>query len=203
MIRLIKIFVYVFFINTLNLNLLNANTVNEIQIIGNDRISKDTIILFSNIKVNENIREEDLNVILKNLYDTNFFKNVSVSFKNNILLINVEENSIIEKINYTGIKSQRILEAIKKNELIRSRSSYEEIILKKEKERLYAVLRNLGYLDSSIDFTTKDVGKNLVNININIDLGNKAKIKKISFVGNKVFKDRKLRRIIASSEYRF
>ena len=108
MIRLIKIFVYVFFINTLNLNLLNANTVNEIQIIGNDRISKDTIILFSNIKVNENIREEDLNVILKNLYDTNFFKNVSV-FKNNILLINVEENSIIEKINYTGIKSQRIL----------------------------------------------------------------------------------------------
>ena len=61
----------------------------------------------------------------------------------------------------------------------------------------------MGYLDSSTDFTTKDVGKNLVNININIDLGNKAKIKKISFVGNKVFKDRKLRRIIASSEYRF
>ena len=133
MIRLIKIFVYVFFINTLNLNLLNANTVNEIQIIGNDRISKDTLIHISNINVTEIIREDDLNVILKNLYVTNFFKNVSFSFKNNILLINVEENSIIEKINYTGIKSQRILEAIKKNALIRSRSSYEEIILKKKK----------------------------------------------------------------------
>ena len=35
------------------------------------------------------------------------------------------------------------------------------------------------------------------------DLGKKAKIKKISFVGNKLFKDKKLRRIIVSSEYKF
>ena len=87
MIRLIKI---IYFLSILNLNLLNVNTVNEIQIIGNDRISKDTIILFSNIKVNENIRE-DLNVILKNLYDTILLK-CKCFFKNNILLINVEEN---------------------------------------------------------------------------------------------------------------
>ena len=36
-----------------------------------------------------------------------------------------------------------------------------------------------------------------------IDLGEKAKIKKISFIGDKIYKDRKLRRVIVSEEYKF
>ena len=34
-------------------------------------------------------------------------------------------------------------------------------------------------------------------------LGKKSKIKKITFIGNKVFKDKKLRNIITSTEYKF
>ena len=34
-------------------------------------------------------------------------------------------------------------------------------------------------------------------------MGEKAKIQKISFIGNKIFKDRKLRRVIMSEEYKF
>ena len=57
MIRIIKIFLIVFIVNILNSNLLNANTINAIKITGNERISKDTIILFSNIKLNDNIKK--------------------------------------------------------------------------------------------------------------------------------------------------
>ena len=36
-----------------------------------------------------------------------------------------------------------------------------------------------------------------------INLGEKAKISKITFTGNKIFKDKKLRNVIASEEYKF
>ena len=52
----------------------NANVINKININGNDRISKQTIILFSDIQLNENITDDKLNQILKNLYETNFLK---------------------------------------------------------------------------------------------------------------------------------
>ena len=43
----------------------------------------------------------------------------------------------------------------------------------------------------------------MVDLIYEFDIGKKAKIKKISFIGNKIFKDKQLRRIIVSSEYKF
>ena len=80
----------------------NANEINKINIEGNDRISKQTIILFSDIQENEKINNDKLNKILKNLYETNFFKNVKII--NDELLINVEEAPIIDKLIFSGIK---------------------------------------------------------------------------------------------------
>ena len=45
--------------------------INEIKIFGNDRISKETILMFSDIQVKENLDSGNLNKSLKNLYDTN------------------------------------------------------------------------------------------------------------------------------------
>ena len=64
-------------------------------------------------------------------------------------------------------------------------------------------LKNLSYFNSSIEILVEEQSKNLVSVTYNIDLGKKSKIKKITFIGNKVFKDKKLRRIITSSEYKF
>ena len=108
-----------------------SNTLNKIEIIGNDRISDETIKLFISINKDDEINDVKLNNILNDLYETNFFKNISVNFKDQILVINVIENPIIENIYYNGIKSQRILELIKQNSFIKSRSSFNEILLKK------------------------------------------------------------------------
>jgi outer membrane protein insertion porin family len=43
----------------------------------------------------------------------------------------------------------------------------------------------------------------MINLEYKIDIGNKAKIRKISFLGNKIFKDKKLKSIIISEEYKF
>ena len=68
-----------------------SEEVKNIKINGNNRVSDQTIIMFSESNIGDNINREDLNTITQNLYSTNFFKNISTSFSNNILTINVIE----------------------------------------------------------------------------------------------------------------
>ena len=180
-----------------------SNSLNKIEIIGNDRISDETIKLFISTDINDEINDVKLNEILKDLYDTNFFKDISLNFKDQILTIKVQENSIIENISYNGVKSEKILDTIKQGTLIKQRSSYNESIIKKEKLKIENILKDLGYYNSSLNIFVDQSKNNLVSITYDIDLGKKSKIKRITFIGNKVFKDKKLRRIITSTEYKF
>ena len=177
--------------------------VNKIEIIGNDRIADETIKMFISVDIKDEINDKKLNKILKDLYETEFFKDISVKFDNQILSIIVQENPIIEKIIYNGIKSSRILEIIKQDTLIKQRSSFNENSLKKEKLKIENILKSLGYYNSSLNVLVNKLDNNLINIIYNVDLGKKSKIKKITFIGNKVFKDKKLRRVITSTEYKF
>ena len=92
--------------------------------------------MFSGVSEKDDLSENDLNQVLKNLYDSNFFELVSVKLENNTLTINVKENPIIQNINYEGIKSDDLLSDLKKNVVLKSRSSFNEILLKKDKEIL-------------------------------------------------------------------
>ncbi len=197
-----KYLIYVLFIFFLN-NSAHCEIINKIKINGNERISNATIEMFSGISINDKIDSNQLNEILKNLYNSNYFKNVSLDFQNNILYINVVENPVIQSISYDGIDSKRIREILLKDLKLKSRSSYNESLLKKDKQQIEASLKNLGYYFSKIDIYKEDLDDNKLNIKFNIDLGEKAKINKITFLGDKVFKDKKLKSLIVSEEFRF
>ena len=120
---LLLVFFYIIF-NTI----LRAEIVQKIEIEGNERISLETIKMFSEVSINDDLSQSDLNEILKKLYNTNFFDLVSVKIENKILLIKVEENPVIQNISYEGIESSKILEDLKKNVILKSRSSYNQIL---------------------------------------------------------------------------
>ena len=82
-------------------------------------------------------------------------------------------------------------------------NSLNENIIKKEKLIIINILKNLGYYNSKLDILIEQKENNLVNITYNIEHGKKSKIKKITFIGDKIFKDKKLRRVIASTEYKY
>ena len=198
-VNIVKIFLlYIFFLTSVY-----SEIIDKISINGNDRISNKTIQMFSKIELKDEISNKKLNLILKDLYETNFFEDVNVLFENNILTISVKEYPIIQNISYTGIKSKSLLEAINTDKLIRDKSPYNIISLQDEKNRLNKKIKEIGYYDSKIEILVEDLDENLVTINFNIELGEKAKIKKISFIGDKIFKDSKLKKLIASTEYKF
>ena len=181
---------------------LRAEIVKEINIEGNQRVSSETIKMFTGVSMNDDLSENDLNQILKKLYNTNFFDLVFIKIVNNSLQIRVKENPIIQNINYDGIKSSKILEDLRKNTTLKSRSSFNEVLLDKDKKKIKSLLRDKGYYFSQIEISKEELEDNKINLFYNITLGEKAKIAKISFIGNKIFKDKKLKGVILSEEYK-
>ena len=180
-----------------------SEIVNKIDVIGNERISSETIKTFGNVSENDLLNDNDINDILKKIYDTNFFDDVNIKFENRILTISVKENPIIENLFLEGIKSNTTKELIQKNLKLKSRSSFNKNLLKKDLEIMQIALKNLGYYFVDIKDIIEYLDENKINLTYKIDLGKKAKIKKISFIGEKVFKDNKLKNIIISEEYKF
>ena len=180
-----------------------SEIVKKIEISGNDRVADETIMMFSKIKIGDNIQNNDVNNLLKRLYDTNFFQDVSVEFNANFLSIIVEESPIIENISYNGIKSETLKEKILSDLKLNARSSYNEILLNDDKNKILSNLKISGYYFSNIEIEKKQLTNNKIDLIFNIELGKKAKIKRISFIGNKIYKDNKLKSLIASEEYKF
>ena len=181
----------------------NAENIKNIVITGNDRVSDETIKIFSSINIGDEINSDKLNKIIKNLYETNFFENISVNFENHELLITVKENPVINKILINGVKSKTMMETITKNMLLKSRSSFSDYQLDKDRLEILKELKNMGYYYSKIEILQEFKENNSLDLIFNINIGDKAKIKKITFTGNKIFKDSKLKSIIISEEFKF
>ena len=180
-----------------------SEKINTIIIDGNDRVSKETIKMFSGVSLNEDLTQDDINDILKKIYNSNFFDNVYISLNKGQLNISVSEKPLIFDIEYKGIKSEKLRKLIFENRILRPRTSFDDISLKLDEEKIENSLKNMGYYFSTISTYKEYLENNGINILYDIDLGNKSKIKKISFIGNKIFKDNKLRNVIISEEYKF
>ena len=180
-----------------------AEVVKKITIKGNQRVSNETIKVFSSIKVGDEITTDKLNEIVDNLYITNFFDNISTNFKNQELTIKVKESPIINKIDFKGVKSKTLIESIRKNLNLKSRSSYNKFQAETDMFQIISDLKNRGYYYSTVETFKEIKDNNSLNLVYKIDLGEKAKIKKITFNGDKIYKDSKLKSIIVSEEYKF
>ena len=196
----IKIIIVFFFL----LSSASSEILQKIEISGNKRISDQTIIVFSEIKIDEEITKSKLDEVIKKLYKTNFFRNINLSFVNQTLFLKVEENPIIENLQIIGIKKQSLVEFIKGKLQLAEMKSFNEELLTTDVNLIYNILKTNGYYFANIS-TSKNINNelNTIDLKIDVELGEKAKIKKIVFLGEKVFKEKRLKEVIVSEEHKF
>ena len=106
---------------------LPAEIINKIEINGNQRVSIETIKMFSNISVGDDFDSNDFNSTLKKLYDTNFFNLIELKIEANILKINVEEFPIIQNVSIEGIDKQKIKDELLENISFKPRTSFKNL----------------------------------------------------------------------------
>ena len=196
------IFQFLFFSLFMSFSVFSKN-YEKIIVNGNDRISDETILVFSEITDDKNLSENLINEILKNLYKSGFFKDVNVKLENDNLIINVIENPIIQTVFIKGIKRKKTEESLYEIISLKDRSSYNLSLVEKDENAILNYLKEKGYYFSNITSSYQDLGDNKIDLLYEVELGDKAIISKISFIGDKKFKDSILRNVIVSEVSRF
>ena len=184
-------------------NQLKADIINNIIVNNNERISLGTIKTYGKIEIGKDYSEDDLNQILKNLYETKFFKNISLKIDNQVLIIDLIENKLVQTIIIEGIKSSTIKNTILESLIIKEKAPFNESDISKDLSNIKRSLTSEGYYLSNIDSNIIENNNNTVNIVFNIDIGDKSKISIIEFTGDKIFKTKTLKNIITSEENKF
>ena len=180
-----------------------AEVINDIKLENNIRISKESIIAFGNIKIGKNYSETEVNQILVDLYNTNFFSDIKIKIENNILIINITERKIIQTVLIEGIKSKENTENILKQLKLKDKSPFDEFTAEQDLIKIKNSLNRSGYYFAKVAVTIKENNNDTLDLIYSIDTGEKALIKNIKFTGDKAFKDRKLRSVIVSEESKF
>ena len=180
-----------------------SEIIKKFNIIGNERVSKETIIMFSNLQVGDDIDQLRLNNSLKELYTTNYFNNVEIFNDKGIINIKVKENPIIQKVEINGVDNNSIYENIKTITSKIEKYPFMENKVNEQVNLLMNMLKSYGYYFVKLETLINENNNNSVDLIYNFELGDIAKIKKIKFIGNKIFKDSTLRNIVISEEAKF
>ena len=173
--------------------------ISEIRIEGNLRVDRETILAFISLTEGSEYNPEDINLTLKELYKTGFFENVEVLDENNILTIIVNENSILNLIGFEGNKrfEDEILSDIiqlKKNQI------FSKKIVSDAVSKIIELYKTQGRFGTKIIPKIVMLDGKRVDLVFEIEEGPLYTVKNISFVGNKVFSDRRLKEVISTKQ---
>jgi outer membrane protein insertion porin family len=197
---MLKYFIPIYLCLSLNLS---AEVVQKLQVIGNDRISPETIKVYGDITINKNYSNFEINTILKNLYKTDFFEDVQISLDNGLLKIIVKEYPTINSVDLRGEKSNQIKKALLKQIDLKPKESFVKNKLAKDIDLLKKTYASIGFNFATVEAKIEKFDNNRINLIYFLDKGKKTNIAKISFSGDKKVKEKRLRDIIVSEEKKF
>ena len=189
----------------LNFILFSAKSeiINDIKLENNKRVSKESVLAFGNIKLGKDYSENEINQILGDLYNTNFFSDIKLKVENNILIIDVKEKKIIQTIVLEGVASKENTEKILKGLKLKDKSPFDKFTAEQDVILIKNSLSRSGYYFATVEVKIKENTNDTVDLIYVIETGEKALIKNIKFTGDKFYKDRKLRSVIVSEENKF
>jgi len=169
--------------------------VEKIEVVGNNRISKDTIAYYLTCREGDYYNEALLKKDFRVLWSTGFFSNLKIEEedgqKGKVIKIYVEENPVMKNVIFkTGkkVKEGDILNKLKeKDENIVAHSYYSPYKVQKAKKTIKELLEEKGLQAARLDTELISKGSDEVDLLFRIDEGPKLRVGEVVFVGkNKV-----------------
>ena len=181
----------------------HAEVIKKLNVIGNVRVNIETIKVYGDITLNKNYDPIDLDGVLKSLYSTEFFEDVSLNLKNGILTITIKEYPIINDIDIEGEKANKIKEAVLETLKLKEKESFIKSKLSDDISGIKRIYATMGYNFTEVKTKIEKFSGNRINLLYVLEKGEKTSISKINFIGDKNIKDRRLRDVIVSEEDKF
>ena len=195
------IFVIFIFLN-ISITFSNDYLITKVEITGNKRIPTSFITNITNKYLNQKITDEEINIVTKKLYQSDFFDDISVNVKNNTLYIEVIETPIINEIYFFGnsfFSDDQLKDIVK----INKRDTLSKNKLNQAIENIKLQYSKTGRSFAKVEASKKELSQSRVNLLFEITEGELVKVNKINFFGNKVFSNNKLKSLLRTKESKF
>ena len=175
--------------------------LDSLTVSGIKTFNEQTVISYSGLRKGQKIKVpgEEVSSVINKLWGLELFSNINV-FVTNVennkisLDIEIEELPTLTDVKINGLKKGNTETIIKDTELTKGKK-LSESFLTNTKNYIINKYKKEGFLDTKVNLNTiKDtIGANSYKMVVNIDKGQRIKIKEIDFNGNEVFKESKLR----------
>ena len=168
--------------------------VSDIRIIGLQRVSTGSIFNVIPISVGDKIDSRKSNDIVKSLFSTEQFDDIQIGKDGNTLIITVIERPSISAIDISGnkaLKTEQLMESLD-GVGIKDGEVYKRSTLEKVKSELVRSYASNGRYGAGVEIEEVLKPRNRIEINIEVDEGKSATIKKINIIGNEIYTNEEL-----------
>jgi outer membrane protein insertion porin family len=177
-----------------------AQTVSRIIVEGNQRIEPETVISYMQISAGDQFDAEKVDGSLKALFQTGLFSDVRIFRRGNDLVVVVEENPMINRVNFEGNSEVKDKDLEKETEL-KERSIFTRSKVQSDVQRILTVYRRAGYYSARVEPKIIRLPQNRVDLVFEINEGAETTVQSINFIGNEAFSDSDLRSAITTTEH--
>ena len=172
--------------------------IEDIRISGLQRVSAGSVFSEIPFSIGDSISKEEIIEISKSIFATGQFDDIQIGRDGNALLINLTERPTIDEITIEGneaIKTENLLDGLKNSGIFEGalfrRSVFEN--LSSELERQYV---SQGKYGASVEVLSDSLPRNRVKLSVEIEEGETAELKSINIVGNKIFAEEELKKVL-------
>lgn len=177
-----------------------APVISDVRVDGVQRIEADTVRSYLSLTKGDMATPAKMNESVKVLFSTGFFSDVHVSLVDgNVLLVKVVENPVINRVVFEGNHAIETKDLEKEIQL-KARQVYTKSRVKSDTQRILDVYRRSGRFAVLVEPKVISLEQNRVDLVFEVTEGDRTGVRRINFIGNKVFDDEELRQAVNTRE---
>lgn len=166
--------------------------VKSIRVQGLHRVSEGAVLEDLPVHLGQTVTESSAADAIQALYQTGFFKEVTLARDGGVLVVNVVERPTISKLTLVGIKDKDKIKKQLREAGLSEGQLYDPAVLLKAQKELERFYLSKGKYGVKIESKVSDETNSLVDIQLDVYEGDVAKIREIKIIGNEVFKEKVL-----------
>jgi outer membrane protein insertion porin family len=169
--------------------------VKDIKIEGLQKISEGALLNYLPVNIGDTIDDLKVKESIRSVYSSGFFKNIEFRKDvSGVLIISVLERPSIASITFEGnkdIKTEDLEESLT-NIGFKVGRNYDPSILDEIERSLIDQYFSFGKYSARVNTTVEDLPGNTVTVRVDVKEGDRAQIRQINIVGNRIFSDEDL-----------
>ena len=171
----------------------------RVEVEGNQRVDAATIVSFAGIERGAPLTAAELNDAFQAISDSGLFESVELVPRGGTLVIRVQEFPTLNVVAFEGNRrlDDEALEAIVQS---RSRRVYSPSTAEADAAAITEAYRQSGRIAAIVEPKLIRRTENRVDLVFEITEGAVTEIERLSFVGNRAYSDRRLRRVLETKQ---